>query len=306
MLRRKHLAAKYLSALGKWQLLALVEYRAILLTDQDVDLFLLSRGRPAGDGLQAVALQHAWTKLLDLFLRSNSTLLAAPDYTTPINTAVMLLKPSRSTYDLGLRTLAVGSFDPASGFDSIGPPQRAIPWERMAPDMAAVLNNTLMARHNEWTMVASMSDQGLFVYVYICRLLAATFELSSHRAPWVTAHLEDERRHNLTWWRSMKKPGASRTWAGGRWRMGWRVHHFFGPHKPWRPTARCLAYFDFMDDPAFISVAGTQCHDVLSAKARCLRANLSRAECADCRKRRQKSTCGSGPACPSEASWPVF
>lgn len=299
-----------LASLAKWQLLSLTRYRAILVTDLDVDLFLHSRGVPPleRDGAPGVLLRHALTTLVELFVRSNTTLIASADYHSPINTGVMWLKPSRRVYELGLRTLRTGSFDPARGFDGVGPPRRAINWSRVPARLVSSLGRPVMTRRDTWNFVASTGDQGLFVYVYLVREAAATLELAAHRAPWLSRHLDEQFARNRSWWRSARGRGAARRAPFG----GWGVHHFFGGHKPWRGTARCRRYFDFFDEPGFVSVAGTPCHALLAAKADCLRVGMSAAACRDCRRRRQKATCPlrdgglMEPRCPPETAWPVF
>ena len=115
-----------LASLAKWQLVRMIEYRAILVLDLDIDMFLSSRGRPPLHGHQASVLKHTLTTLLNLFIRSNASLVATPDFHSPINTGVMLLKPSRGVYEMGLSTLSSGTFDTLLGFDGVGRPSDAL------------------------------------------------------------------------------------------------------------------------------------------------------------------------------------
>ena len=279
-----------LASLAKWQLVRMIEYRAILVLDLDIDMFLSSRGRPPLHGHQASVLKHTLTTLLNLFIRSNASLVATPDFHSPINTGVMLLKPSRGVYEMGLSTLSNGTFDRLLGFDGVGRPSDALrlSWAAMGAEKTRLLNRTVMSRSNRWEFVAATGDQGLFVYIYLVRQRGLAFEPSSHPTRWL-------KRGDVT---------------SGRVLQSWRVNHFFGGHKPWRGTARCRDYFTFLDEPSFVktesSLWGTTCHSLLLAKAVCLRKNMSHEQCSWCRSRHQKSTCAMKPRCPPETGWPVF
>lgn len=213
-----------LASLAKWQLLAHTEYRAILVTDLDIDLFLSSRGRPPTPSEdvwpgQTMALRHALTTLFDLFIESNTTLIASPDFHSPINTGVMLLKPSRDVYELGLRTLSTGTFDSDGGFNNVGRPHSAIRWDRMHANKVMWLNGSVMSKSNRWTFVSATGDQGLFVYIYLALQQGEYFEPTNHRAVWLSRYLDAEHRKNRTWWSQISSRYHRRFFPG------WRVNH---------------------------------------------------------------------------------
>lgn len=97
-----------------------------------------------------------------------------------------------------------------------------------------------------------------------------------------------------------------------------RINHFFGPHKPWGLHARCLRYFDFLDQPDFAtqgvreltSAHAKRCLARFSEKRACLTATQSEASaavCRACKRRRDKSTCdGTVVRCPPTTRWWVL
>ena len=94
------------STMLKWQLVGLTEYERVLYTDSDVDLFLHSAGRPPpASGLFWAVWLAAWRA----FDASGLELISSGDPHVPINTGVMLLRPSSRTYQLGLDTLRAGA-----------------------------------------------------------------------------------------------------------------------------------------------------------------------------------------------------
>ena len=257
------------TALAKWQLLALTEYRAIFMVDLDVDMFLQSAGRPPADPRRVPAFRRTLVEGYQSFLRSTATLVASSDWHSPINTGVMMLKPSTSTYERGLQTLEVGSFDFWNGFNAVGPPQQAFPWFKMTQNKSLAINGSQMARRNSWNFVGSSGDQGLFVYEFLIRQGAAAFEYSG--------------RGNFGEDVNLRAPASS----------SWMLDHFYSGYKPWRLTMRCARYFDFLREPAFVGVEGTQCHAILTAKASCLRPvkEMSVEACKECARLGQYATC---------------
>ena len=271
------------TALAKWQLLALTEYRAIFMVDLDVDMFLQSAGRPPADSMRAPGLRQSLVERYQNFLRSKTTLVASADFHTPINTGIMMLKPSTSTYERGLHTLEVGSFDFHNGFDEVGPPQQAFPWLQMPLNKSLMFNKSRMARRNTWNFVGGSGDQGLFVYEFLVRQRAVAFEYSGRG--------------------TFGDDGY-----GQHGRGGWVMNHFYSGFKPWRVTMRCAKYFDFLREPAFVGVEGTQCHAILMAKASCLRPvkEMSIAACKGCARLGHYATCSKNHSwCPRKVCDPV-
>lgn len=169
--KTKPLGGVGIAALFKWQLVGLTEYRAILATDLDVDLFLHTAGVPPPPHTHAGArVRLALGERVAAFLASPSTeLLAAGDVHAPINTAFMLLKPNASTYRRGLRLLRQATWSYALGHDGggarYGTPRALIPWGALPRRKAAAINRSRMLGFDTWRFVASEGDQGLFAQV---------------------------------------------------------------------------------------------------------------------------------------------
>mmetsp|Transcript_28875 Transcript_28875/g.47878 ORF Transcript_28875/g.47878 Transcript_28875/m.47878 type:complete len:372 (+) Transcript_28875:76-1191(+) len=257
------------STLMKWQLFALRDYDAVLFTDVDVDLFLSNSGRPPLQSSHAWGqLENSWTVHVGRFMRSRLQLLASKDTHAPINTAVMLLKPSRKIFDIGKSTLETRRFDFQRGFNLSGPPRSIMPWAAMSKQLANRINGTRMGRVNTWNFVCGEGDQGLFTYVFHVLMQAATF----------TYPTQDD---------------------------GFVVDHFFSGHKPWRSKTRCLQYFDFMHNNDFMH-GPTRCLQELQTKMECLLPGLNRTACTRCNRLKQKSSCIMPPRCPPETKWWVL
>ena len=99
----------------KWHVVSRIEYDAIILTDSDVDLFTEFGGRAPH------ALGLAWWRSLERFIADTSVELAAgPDHAAPINTGMLLIRPSLETYALGLRALNSLRWNTTHGFGLSG------------------------------------------------------------------------------------------------------------------------------------------------------------------------------------------
>ena len=100
----------------KWYAVSRAEYRAILLTDCDVDFFFNFAGQAPAP------LAAAWWRMLKRFLDADGEeITAIPDHAGPINTGVLLLKPNVSTWALGLRALQSMRWNASHGFEHAGP-----------------------------------------------------------------------------------------------------------------------------------------------------------------------------------------
>ena len=114
-------------ALLKWQLVGLLEYSYVFYTDIDTDLFFDTAGAPPPRGSRHWGiLERAWTTRFDAFKAGGDELIASQDAHSPINTGVMLLKPTMRLYDEGMRVLGRRRFDRQLGFDRIGRPRAAL------------------------------------------------------------------------------------------------------------------------------------------------------------------------------------
>lgn len=264
------------AGLLRLQFFGMVQYSAVLVTDLDVDFFLMRQGMPPRpDSSGGRRLELAWTHELGKFLASKKLLMARPDAHSPINTAALLLKPLTRVYALLRNVLQTGIFDPDLGFNRTGRPQHAIGSPAalgLRPSTLHAVQNSMFWRHNDWRFIGGDGDQGLLVHVYIVLLNA---------------------------------------WASPRGL--WGVHHFFGGDKPWRPTTRCYRYFDFLEHPDLMrrhSEQNTPCRDLFWARHACLHPNNSWATsaevCRSCKRQRQKSSCIRPPRCSNHLRWAVF
>ena len=250
-------------ALYKLQLFRLTQYRAILFTDVDVDLFLGSSGRPPSslhgrlrNKKMGRDIEQAWTKSFTIFLNSTVRLLASADQHSPINTGVMLLKPSLSIFEQAVRVLRRRRFDPLLGFDWVGRPRDALRHLRVMKEWD-IINRTTMMRENDWNFVGGHACQGLFVYLFLVpsEVHSPVFAFPKNRT--------FRHEHNL---------GAM------------RARHFNAGHKPWKGNVRCPTYFKFLEH-ADVD-AGQEdhfCWQLFRRKNRCLQERLNRATCAECR-----------------------
>jgi len=286
------------AGLLRLQFFGMTEYDAVLVTDLDVDLFLLHRGIPPRPStVPGRRLRGAWTHDLGSFLASAKLLVARSDAHSPINTATLILKPSTSVYALLGSVLQTGVFDPDLGFNRTGRPQDAIGSPAalgLTPRAAEAVNKTACWRHNDWRFVGGDGDQGLLVYVYIVLLNA-----------WMSPQGVATHRTHASCTRVL--PSAA-DHAGS-----WGVHHFFGGDKPWRPVTRCYRYFDFLEDPDLVRrhhEQDTPCRRLLWGRHACLHPNNSWATAAEtcrrCKRQRQKTSCTRPPRCSNHLRWSVF
>ena len=170
--------------LYKWQVLRYTEYDFIFYLDPDVDLFHESGGRPpANFGAQARLfriLQQAWTHDLQAYLGSSVELVASIDGSSPINTGVMLLKPSLATYNLGRAVLRTRRFAVVSGFNGSGPPHSVLPSPSSMPSWyPRELNFTHMYRKNTCTLGQAPARSLLCA---ACQSLCVCFRRENHQS----------------------------------------------------------------------------------------------------------------------------
>ena len=211
-----HLASPRFSVitLRKWQLVRLIEYRVIFATDPDVDLF--HGALPA----RVAMLSHAWAQGVSAFVRSAVQLVGTGDGQVPVNTGVMLLKPSLEAYRIGFRALLSGRFSPARGWDDAGSPRELLPEQTLGD-----YGYTRLVRENTWDVVCGNADQGLFTYVFLARL--HTYRTSEY-CP-LASKLHDSR-------------GKCPECPVPAW-------HFWGGDKPWwLHYTRCPEYFAFLGE----------------------------------------------------------
>lgn len=261
-----------LRALYKLQLFRLTEYHAILFTDVDVDPFLLSAGKPPSFTSSAARdMERAWTVAFKALLESPVRLVASSDIASPINTAVMVLKPNLSIFEEGMEILRRRRFNPQLGFDFVGRPRDALAHLHKTPEWIRI-ERTRMLQDNDWNFIGGHACQGLFVYLFLVRGDGEPLRYFAY-----------------------PKSRALRLQQG----LGtMRVRHFNSGTKPWRPPVKCSRYLEFMLHadglPSYLPGAA-YCWDLLHQKQTCLQKRLNRAGCAACRKMKYATLCSGKP-----------
>ena len=209
-LANAHFAA---ATLRKWQLVRLLEYRVVFATDPDVDIFF-----DGSSQLGIAALAQAWARGHDEFVASRAQLVAAGDAQVPVNTGVMLLKPSLDAYHIGLKALWAGRFSVSRGWDDAGSPR-----DLLHPGALRTFGHTRMLRENTWGVVCGNADQGLFTYVFLARLDAYS--------------------------PSRYCPIATKFIRGDCGKCPMPVWHYWAGDKPWwLHYTRCLRWFEFLGE----------------------------------------------------------
>lgn len=164
----------------KLQFLSLVSsFAAILYADWDVDV--------APSLCHAVwAFEHAFRAFRD---DSSTQLLGSPDAAAPLNSGVLLFKPSREAHDRAIAWLRNGTdaiWDPTTGYDRIGRPSTVGLPRNCAPIPASVrgrsrrppggpscsrFTKSRFVLHDKWEWGRGAGcEQGLLFYIFHARL----------------------------------------------------------------------------------------------------------------------------------------
>ena len=111
-----------------------------------------------------------WLRVLRCANRSGWSLLSFPDHSAPVNTAFLIVKPSRALYLEGIAALhraASGAFNRTHGWDLVGPPSTAVPALDASQDARQRkrgFSGEMRAR-DDWGFVGASIDQGFFFYM---------------------------------------------------------------------------------------------------------------------------------------------
>lgn len=208
----------------KVHLFALDDLDYIMYADLDVDM-----APPSPLTSKWLSWWHAG---VDAFMSSAALVVGTPDHEAPLNTAALLIKPSRRMYKLAMDLFHANlTFDKVKGFNSIGTPRELINGslhsrggldlsllgvglgavgvrESSPMSPSAVLDEEVMKRmrktaayrRNTWTFAAGHIDQGFFFLLTLVLAPVATWSELNCRC-------KDRR---------------------------WTVSHYWGPYKPWR------------------------------------------------------------------------
>lgn len=207
--RLRHLASGPRTAHSRGlacRLLPSFPHQARLVVFLDLDIDLLPHDPTAGAKLFARPLASStppamvaemaadWLSLLSCVGARNESLFTAGDHSAPINTGLMLLKPSMSLYRAGLAVLRRASFNRSHGWGLVGRPSQVVPpnddaW-RVRPGGLRMLDR------DSWDFVHGGLDQGLFYHMFrVQRRLGADLRLvCSHLKPRSASTLKAFRR----------------------------------------------------------------------------------------------------------------
>ena len=221
--------------------------RVVLYLDSDVD----ARWMTSLDALQ----RYEFHRKLGEFARDTSCRLrATPDHMAPVNTGIMLLKPSMSMYREGLALLRTRTFDLQSGFNHTGPPKLALNATVSGQPGLPAQPLVMKARgywKDTWDFVCGDGDQGMFTTMYMAR----------HQQFCVPKYWDKELRVQVR-----RRPlGVCVEWSGCSGGLPEGAcsrnshslappsdccsQHFWGGDKPWYNPPTCAQYFAFLSGP---------------------------------------------------------
>jgi hypothetical protein len=131
----------------------------------DLDVLLA----PTEPSLSNVPDRAMWERAAAAFLRQDELLVSAsPDYSSPVNTGIMLLKPHRPIVAMAAALMHGCTWTNATGFDGAGSPRARgagnltrLTWGTGFAEASTmrVLTSTTMWSKNTWDFVSGMSDQ---------------------------------------------------------------------------------------------------------------------------------------------------
>ena len=163
--------------LYKWELFSVTRLDAVLFADLDVDLF--------PPRLSAAAVADEWGARLPVLLgaRPPIHLVGRPDFSSPINGGLFLLRPSEELFRDGLRTLAAG-FDEQTGWNRSGTPASLLAHVPLLHHDGQLLTHghgrtrqRASVTNDAWDWVAAELDQGLLVHMLLVRHNVARYAL---------------------------------------------------------------------------------------------------------------------------------
>ena len=160
----------------RWQIMSMADARLVVYLDLDVDvlprwplLLLLPEGRKQRSLNDTLVEQAArdWLLLLRCANRSRYSLFSYPDHSSPVNGALLIVKPDASLYREGVAVLrgalSWAPFNGSTGWQTVGRPSKVVPqtdhvWRRKHGHSSIVDGDT-------WDFVGGAVDQGFFFYM---------------------------------------------------------------------------------------------------------------------------------------------
>jgi hypothetical protein len=198
--------------LFKWQPMSWTQYDCVLLADLDVDVLPIEfdAGRVGERWRRALAVLTQSTPHVDSDARLGAQrgrmhgmhLVGSTDHEAPLNTGILLIRPSRALYRDGLRVLQECRFNETHGWGLVGPPQSLklapprfftmegtgstsqLPLRKGSWPFYTPLNDTVAYRKNFWRFIAGAEDQGFFWCAALLCHRASCMEASLVRPCW--------------------------------------------------------------------------------------------------------------------------
>ncbi|KAL1515501.1 hypothetical protein AB1Y20_002124 [Prymnesium parvum] len=206
----------------KWQFVGMRAYDAVLFADQDTDIFPFETDAPA--------LRRRWQQMLPVFLRPRHSLrvdgvpsrtaamrlLTSTDQSSPVNTGLMLIKPTPWLYQDGLRVLRSCAVNKSHGWGYVGKPRM----QRITPRYfsATAGGSTTVRPHvnqayfwfTDVNRTGAMTKQlGFFWYMFFLRHnLGVYFNPGELSAPGKIVHIVDH---------YYGKIAGAKAWEGKLW-----------------------------------------------------------------------------------------
>ena len=156
-----------IKTLHKWEIVSMVRAQVVVFLDMDIELLPhLALQGTADLGLQVERVASDWLRLLWCARASPRRLHSFPDFSSPVNAAIMLVRPDLALYRAGLdvlRQAAGRPFDHKRGWEGLGPPLTVTPkgddaWRRRRGHMQMLDLDT----HD---FVGAPIDQGFFFHM---------------------------------------------------------------------------------------------------------------------------------------------
>ena len=156
-----------IKTLHKWEIVSMVRAQVVVFLDMDIELLPhLALQGTADLGLQVERVASDWLRLLQCARASPRRLHSFPDFSSPVNAAIMLVRPDLALYRAGLdvlRQAAGRPFDHKRGWEGLGPPLTVTPkgddaWRRRRGHMQMLDLDT----HD---FVGAPIDQGFFFHM---------------------------------------------------------------------------------------------------------------------------------------------
>lgn len=145
----------------KWAAWSIRDAEFVVLLDIDVLPFTPLMQR------RSKLITRDWLSLFARMRERGLYLVTEPDASSPLNSGIVVLRPSRNIYDEGLQLLqrANSSFNTSHGWDLRGSPKDAIPksdatWSSRSPAARNLMHV------NRWTFYGASIDQGFIFHMH--------------------------------------------------------------------------------------------------------------------------------------------